>query len=67
LNLSPPPMDDRLVFNGNDLSAQFYDFQLDIKNRLQGDITITIEEHVQHLLALSSILLLKPGRTHEDL
>ncbi|KAG0162296.1 hypothetical protein DFQ30_002389, partial [Apophysomyces sp. BC1015] len=60
-------MDDRLLFNGIDISARFYDFQLDVNNLLQQDTATTIEEHVQHLLALSSVLLLKPGHTHEDL
>jgi hypothetical protein len=67
LSLSPPPMDDHLLFNGIDVSARFCDFQLDVNNRLQQNIVLTIEEHVQHLLALSSVLLLKPERTHNDL
>ncbi|ORX62108.1 hypothetical protein DM01DRAFT_1279465 [Hesseltinella vesiculosa] len=56
-----------MVFNGIDISARFYDFQLDVQNQLQQGALLTIEEHVQHLLALSSVLLLKPGRTHADL
>ncbi|KAI8969073.1 hypothetical protein BDF20DRAFT_805077, partial [Mycotypha africana] len=67
LSFSPPSMESRLHFNNIDVSNQFYKFQLDVQSRLREDGTFTIEEHMQHLLALSSILLLKPARTHEDL
>ncbi|KAK4518417.1 uncharacterized protein ATC70_008634 [Mucor velutinosus] len=67
LSFSPPPMEDRLLFNSIDVSAQFYKFQLDAQSRLREDAAFTIEEHMQHILALSSVLLLKPARTHEDL
>lgn len=67
LSFSPPPMEDRLLFNNIDVSAQFYKFRLDVQSRLREDATFTIEEHMQHILALSSVLLLKPARTHEDL
>ncbi|KAI8643478.1 hypothetical protein BD408DRAFT_414996 [Parasitella parasitica] len=63
-------MEDRLLFNSIDVSAQFYyyKFQLDAQSRLREDAAFTIEENMQHiLLALSSVLLLKPARTHEDL
>ncbi|KAI8370052.1 hypothetical protein EDC96DRAFT_440283, partial [Choanephora cucurbitarum] len=49
------------------ISAQFCNFKQDVINHIQQGIAITVEEHVQHLLALSSILLLKPARTHRDL
>ncbi|RCH83557.1 hypothetical protein CU097_002167, partial [Rhizopus azygosporus] len=65
--LSPPPIKDRLLFNSIEVSARFYGFQLDVPNRLQEGIAITVEEHMQHILALSSVPLLKPARTHEDL
>ncbi|KAI7877302.1 uncharacterized protein EV154DRAFT_429430, partial [Mucor mucedo] len=49
------------------ISARFHSFRQDVNSRIQQDIAFTVEEHVQHLLALSSILLLKPARTHKDL
>ncbi|ORE00821.1 hypothetical protein BCV72DRAFT_96253 [Rhizopus microsporus var. microsporus] len=67
LSFSPSPIEDRLLFNSIDVSAQFYKFQLDVQSRLREDAAFTIEEHMQHILALSSVLLLKPARTHEDL
>ncbi|RCH77832.1 hypothetical protein CU098_004391, partial [Rhizopus stolonifer] len=67
LSFSPPPMEDRLLFNSIDMSAQFYEFQLDVQNRLREDAASIIEEYMQHMLAFSSVLLLKPARTHEDL
>lgn len=67
INILPPTTDDRLIFNEIDISARFHSFKQDVNSRIQQDIAITIEEHVQHLLALSSILLLKPARTHKDL
>lgn len=67
INTSPPTTDDRLIFDFIDISAQFYSFKQDVINHIQQGIAITVEEQVQHLLALSSILLLKPARTHRDL
>ncbi|KAI9318397.1 hypothetical protein BX666DRAFT_2018519 [Dichotomocladium elegans] len=49
------------------LGFVIFNSQLEIKRRLNENMRLTIEENVQHVLALSSILLLKPGRTHEDL
>ncbi|KAL7329557.1 hypothetical protein PS15p_204635 [Mucor circinelloides] len=66
LSFSPPPKEDRLLFNSIDLSPQPYKFQLDAQSRLREDAAFTIEEHKQHISALSSVLLLKPARTHED-
>jgi len=60
-------MEDRLLFNSIDVSAQFYKFQLDAQSRPREDAAFTIEEHMQHILALSSVLLLKPACTHENL
>ncbi|KAI9487034.1 MAG: hypothetical protein EXX96DRAFT_614831 [Benjaminiella poitrasii] len=57
LSFSPPPMEDRLLFNNIDVSAC----------QLREGAAFTIEEHMQHILALSSVLLLEPARTHEDL
>ncbi|KAL7308711.1 hypothetical protein PS15m_011881 [Mucor circinelloides] len=42
-------------------------FKQDVNNYIQQGLPITVEEHVQHLLALSSILLLKSARTHKGL
>lgn len=59
-------MDDRLFFDRSDMSARFYDFQVDMVNGLEEGAVTTIEEHVQHILALSSVMLLKLECTHED-
>lgn len=67
INTSPLTTDDRLIFNLIDISARFHSFKKEVNNSIQQGITITVEEHLQHLLALSSILLLKPARTHKDL
>lgn len=66
INILPPTTDDCLIFNDIDISAQFHSFKQDVNSRIQQDIAFTAEEHVQHLLALSSILLLKPARAHKD-
>lgn len=64
----PVPIEyDRFIFENIDMSSCFHDFQLQIKRRLDENKHLTLEENVQHLLTLSSILLLKPGRTHTDL
>lgn len=64
----PVPIEhDRFIFENIDVSSRFHDFQLQVKRRLDENKHLTLEENVQHLLALSSILLLKPGRTHTDL
>lgn len=55
------------MFNNVDISAQFKSFIQDANKNIQQGNTFSIEEHVQHLLALSSILFLKPARTHSDL
>ncbi|ORX52444.1 hypothetical protein DM01DRAFT_1323629 [Hesseltinella vesiculosa] len=53
---------------GIDISECFHNFQLAVKGMLDyGPKKLTLEEHTQNILALSSILLLKPGRTHPDL
>lgn len=67
LDFVQPVDDDRLVFLQTDVSLRFYDFQLSIKRRIDSKQQLTLEENVQHILALSSILLLKPARTHADL
>lgn len=49
LSFSPPPIEYRLFFNRIDVSAQFYQFQLDVQNRLRGYAVFAIEERMQHL------------------
>ncbi|ORX59668.1 hypothetical protein DM01DRAFT_1190450 [Hesseltinella vesiculosa] len=66
LDISLPSSDQRLTLMGVDVSENFYRFQQYVINKLQ-DETLTIEDQIQHLLSLSSILLIKPGRTHIDL
>lgn len=63
-----PAANDRFKFMDTDISERFHKFQLAVKAMIdQEPMTLTLEEHVQHILALSGILLLKPGRTHADL
>lgn len=67
LDFAVPIEHERLIFENIDVSGRFHDFQLQVKRRLIENKHLTLEENVQHLLALSSILLLKPGRTHTDI
>ncbi|KAG2206527.1 hypothetical protein INT47_008544 [Mucor saturninus] len=67
LDFAVPAEHERLVFENIDVSCRFRNFQLQVKRRLNQNKHLTLEENVQHLLALSSILLLKPGRTHTDI
>ncbi|CEI97536.1 hypothetical protein RMCBS344292_11667 [Rhizopus microsporus] len=67
LDFAVPTEHERLIFENIDVSCRFHDFQLQVKRRLNENKHLTLEENVQHLLALSSILLLKPGRTHTDI
>ncbi|CEG81444.1 hypothetical protein RMATCC62417_15649 [Rhizopus microsporus] len=64
----PPAANDRFIFMDMDISERFHNFQLAVTAKIdQNSMTLTLEGHVQHILALSGILLLKPGRTHADL
>ncbi|CEG63709.1 hypothetical protein RMATCC62417_00814 [Rhizopus microsporus] len=64
----PPAANDRFIFMNMDISECFHNFQLAAKAKINQDpMSLTLEEHVQHILALSGILLLKPARTHADL
>lgn len=67
LDFAVPIEHERLIFENIDVSGRFRNFQLQVKRRLNENKHLTLEENVQHLLALSSILLLKPGRTHMDI
>lgn len=58
---------DRLIFMGIDISERFHNFQLAVKAKIIQGSMLTLEEHVQHIMALSGIFLLKPGRTHADI
>ncbi|KAG1085187.1 hypothetical protein G6F42_021493 [Rhizopus arrhizus] len=63
-----PAANDRFKFMDTDISERFHKFQLTVKATIdQESMTLTFEEYVQHILALSGILLLKPGRPHADL
>ncbi|KAG1051240.1 hypothetical protein G6F43_006536 [Rhizopus delemar] len=55
-----------LLFEQLDIAQQFYLFQKKAK-RLALQAPLMIEECTQHILALSSIFLLKPGRIHSDM
>ncbi|ORY99254.1 hypothetical protein BCR43DRAFT_488965 [Syncephalastrum racemosum] len=67
LEFEPPADDDRFVWEDTDVSATFHGFRLMVKAKLERKETLTYEGDVQLTLALSSILLLKPNRTHPDL
>ncbi|CEJ02987.1 hypothetical protein RMCBS344292_16979 [Rhizopus microsporus] len=64
----PPAANYRFIFMNMDISECFHNFQLAIKAKIgQDPLSLTLEEHVQHILSLSGIPLLKPARTHADL
>lgn len=67
LDFVRPADDNRLVFMNTDISAKFHEFQLSINRKIDCKEHLTLEENLQHILALSSILLLKSARTHADL
>ncbi|KAL0135343.1 hypothetical protein V8B55DRAFT_1343642, partial [Mucor lusitanicus] len=50
-----------------DITKGFHEFRHYVKTIIDEPRLLTYESHVQHVLALSSILLLKPGRTDNDL
>ncbi|KAI8140613.1 hypothetical protein BJV82DRAFT_621805 [Fennellomyces sp. T-0311] len=61
---APPPMNQRFrLSNGFDVSYAFYQFQCSLRH----DVEFYMETHVHHLLAMSSIFLVKPGRMREDI
>ncbi|KAI8062680.1 hypothetical protein BC940DRAFT_369997 [Gongronella butleri] len=66
LEFDAPNDSDAWIFQGVDVSNKFYMFQQEAK-RLAASGAMALETHAQHLLALSGILVLKPGRTHPDI
>ncbi|KAL7317749.1 hypothetical protein PS15m_004060 [Mucor circinelloides] len=67
LEFAVPIEHDRLIFKNIDASGCFHNFQLQVKRRLTDNKYLTLEENTQHIWALSSIFLLKPGRTHTNI
>ncbi|KAG1054433.1 hypothetical protein G6F43_003565 [Rhizopus delemar] len=61
------PDNDHLIFQNIDITEGFHDFRHYVKTIIDEPHLLTCESHVQHVLALSSILLLKPSRTNSDL
>ncbi|KAI9026004.1 hypothetical protein CLU79DRAFT_73926 [Phycomyces nitens] len=61
------PDNDHLVFQNIDITKGFHEFRHYVKTIIDEPRLLTYESHVQHVLALSSILLLKPCRTNSDL
>ncbi|KAL0074381.1 hypothetical protein F4703DRAFT_1935969 [Phycomyces blakesleeanus] len=63
-----PDQDDRLCLDNLDVSSKFFEFQTHVHNSTDNNGKIlTVENSGQHLLALSSIPLLKPSLAHADL
>ncbi|KAG1048492.1 hypothetical protein G6F43_009120 [Rhizopus delemar] len=58
-----PSIKDRYHLCGVDVSLSFYAFQMVSFNNQDS---LNMEEHVQHVLALSSILLVQDNRWHPD-
>ncbi|ORX55693.1 hypothetical protein DM01DRAFT_247548, partial [Hesseltinella vesiculosa] len=58
---------DHLVFQDIDITKGFHEFRSSVKTIIDKPRLLTYESNVQHVLALSSILLLKPSRTDSDL
>ncbi|KAI9499488.1 hypothetical protein BDB00DRAFT_752901 [Zychaea mexicana] len=48
------------IVKGFDVSNAFYDFQCAVNLRIAKGNLLMFESHVQHVLALSSIFLIKP-------
>ncbi|KAI8384411.1 uncharacterized protein BYT42DRAFT_544318 [Radiomyces spectabilis] len=61
------PDNDHLFFQNIDITKRFHEFRHHVKTIIDEPRLLTYESHVQHVLALSSILLLKPSRTNSDL
>ncbi|CAO3591617.1 unnamed protein product [Absidia cylindrospora] len=61
-----PKADDRYFVEGIDISLNFYDFQKHVRGMINSN-PLFVETHVHHLLAMSSILLLRPRCIHQDL
>ncbi|KAI9282317.1 hypothetical protein BY458DRAFT_486626 [Sporodiniella umbellata] len=61
------PDNDHLVFQNIDITKGFHEFRHYVKTIIDEPRLLTYESHVQHVLALSSVLLLKPCRTNSDL
>ncbi|CAO3650600.1 unnamed protein product [Cunninghamella blakesleeana] len=57
---------DRYIYNGFDIYEAFYRYQLYVKDYLKENI-LTMEIDTHHILALSSILLLKKDRMHPEI
>ncbi|KAI7861426.1 hypothetical protein BDF14DRAFT_1708800, partial [Spinellus fusiger] len=58
---------DHLIFQNIDITKGFYKFCHYVKTIIDKLHLLMYKSHVQHVLALSSILLLKPSRTNSDL
>ncbi|KAF7732365.1 hypothetical protein EC973_005261 [Apophysomyces ossiformis] len=65
-DITIPTQDDRYVVNNVDISMLFYNFQLYVKN-LVNNKRLFMESHVHHILAMSSVLLIKPKCINDDL
>ncbi|CEP19755.1 hypothetical protein [Parasitella parasitica] len=62
------PDNDHLVFQNIDITKGFHEFRHYVKTIIDEPRLLTYESHVQHVLALSSIVfLLKPHPTNSDL
>jgi hypothetical protein len=59
LAISTPAHNDRYVVEGFDVSNAFYGFQCAVNHKIEQGGILTLESHVQHILALSSIFFSK--------
>ncbi|KAI8096143.1 uncharacterized protein BX664DRAFT_382639 [Halteromyces radiatus] len=64
IEYQPPSPDDRYLVGNFDASQAFYDFQLFVANH---KAKYYLESHLHHVLAASSILLVRPGRMPKEL
>ncbi|KAI9030679.1 hypothetical protein CLU79DRAFT_694477, partial [Phycomyces nitens] len=58
---------EHLVFQNIDITKGFHEFRHYVKTIIDEPRLLTYESHVHHVLALSSILFLKPSRNISDL
>lgn len=62
------PIDgDHYSVNGFDISDAFHQFQCAVETTLKENGSLHQESHVHHILALSSIFLVKPLQFHDDI
>ncbi|CAO3654370.1 unnamed protein product [Cunninghamella echinulata] len=66
INIQLPDINNRLIINGDDISFAFFKFQKFTMDKLRME-KLYWDTHLHHILSLSSIFLITPGRMHQDI